>query len=177
MNFTVGSLVRFKARFQSSGKTRDPHEVKAVVSIDGESRTYSINSGTVVRRGEGVYTIDVLLERAGELIVRFDGDVGFGESHYEVAIVALEDGALSTPVRADVDEVLDDGDDRDDSLDDLAPTIRREFVAELADAGIDVEGRSDAFVRAAYFQHHRQKPSAPSTAHADAQRNAWRRPG
>ncbi len=154
----VGSIVRFTAQFASYGNLKDPSNVKAIVQDDGGRRTFTVGSGGVVRRSEGVYTIDVTIERSGSLVVRFDGDAGFGQSSYDV------DGAGEI-LEHDTDGSVDDQRDAEEM------SARR---SELLDAGISVNGKSDEFVEAAHAEMVKRRPKSASDAYADAQRNAWR---
>lgn len=179
MNFAVGSFVRFVARFKSVDGPRDPREVVATITIDGVARRYSMSNGGIQRRGEGVYTVDVLIDSTGELTVRFDGDAGFGETTYDVGMgapIAGERDVAPSSRPAPSKQVEDEVDEFESAAQAERDEIRRlDRLAALEDAGIDADGRSDSFIDAAYDELQKKREPSPGEAHAAAMRNAWRR--
>lgn len=152
MSFPIGAVVRFTARFVSLGKPRDPNVVTATITVGESTTRYTARDGDVVRRGKGVYSIDHRVLVGGSLVVRFDGDKGFGEVEYDVA------GEVRSTMHAPI-ELPDETDEGSAMLADLVAERARK-IERLSDLGIDTDGRSDAFIDACFEQVEGSSPRA-----------------
>lgn len=164
MSFVVGDRVRFAAVFRDiDSKPFDPVAITVTIAVLGAgSRRFTRAAGEVVRRAPGEWYVDVLLDLAGILDVKFAstavGQESWQRARYEVA---SDEYAIDSGLTLDEQ---DDLNDRDDSVeidggepDDFDPMEAPEpdgraiMIAELEDAGIVVDdSRSDAYIAAAH---------------------------
>lgn len=144
MTFAVGQRVRFRATFKDeSGRPLDPSAITCRVSDDRGTITYTTRTG-IQRRTVGDYYLDVTLETAGTVVVRFDdvGDQAWKEERYEVSGVSDTARPTAPAPRADEPEAP-------------APA-RAMLLAHIREAGIQCdETRSDAYLSAVLAEHRR----------------------
>lgn len=128
--FALGAAVRFIGEVDDDV---DPEDVTAVLVMPSRTQRFSHDAG-LEEDEDGALYFDVVLDEVGPFIVRFkvDGDPpGFAEQRHQVLGASRFDD--------DDDVVLES------SFDEIA--MMREA---LRDIGIETNGRSDAYVAAAF---------------------------
>lgn len=168
----IGSRVRFTGRFSLAGKPFDQDGISAVVREGTVPQTFTTKNG-LMQLAAGVYFVDVDLNRAGPVTVRFVTADGYSEKQeYEVvadvnaamraaaAAAAAGGKEQAAPVAA---EPRADGGGRRVAW--PAGYDRARAVAELR---FDCTGKSDAHVLGALQQHQKHEQLAGLLRHDDA---------
>jgi hypothetical protein len=147
MNFLVGTRVRFRATFRDLLKHEfDPMSVVATVQNGNSIRTFLLGTG-LEHDGVGRFYVDVLLEEAGEVRVRWAS-----RGHQEEASIINKYDVVSD--EADLTSDVEQECSEDESPAALMMERRRlAMISNLQSQGIRVDStRSLAYVEALHDQ-------------------------